>query len=140
MEKVVKPMKNSETAKRLSTAMNLAGITQQELSSRSGVNKSSISQYVNGSHVPSNVSAGKMAKVLGVSPVWLMGFDVPMREEDKTYNDDPEIVEWVQHAFEDPDMRFLFEMKKNMTPERFKRFMELMRDSYELESKKNAEY
>jgi len=134
-------MKNSETAKRLSTAMNLAGITQQELSSRSGVNKSSISQYVNGSHVPSNVSAGKMAKVLGVSPVWLMGFDVPMRdkEEDKTYNDDPEIVEWVQHAFEDPDMRFLFEMKKNMTPERFKRFMELMRDSYELESKKNPE-
>ena len=71
-------MKNSETAKRLTTAMSLANITQQELSDRSGVGKASISQYCNGSHAPSNVSAGKMAKVLGVSPVWLMGFDVPM--------------------------------------------------------------
>lgn len=134
-------MKNSETAKRLTTAMSLANITQQELSDRSGVGKASISQYCNGSHAPSNVSAGKMAKVLGVSPVWLMGFDVPMRdkEEGKTYHDDPQIAEWVQRTFDDPDMRSLFEMKQKMTPERFKKFLELMRDSYELENKRNPE-
>lgn len=134
-------MKNSETAKRLTTAMSLANITQQELSDRSGVGKASISQYCNGSHAPSNVSAGKMAKVLGVSPVWLMGFDVPMREKEdgKTYNDDPQIAEWVQRTFDDPDMRSLFEMKQKMTPERFKKFLELMRDSYELENKRNPE-
>lgn len=134
-------MKNSETAKRLTTAMSLANITQQELSDRSGVGKASISQYCNGSHAPSNVSAGKMAKVLGVSPVWLMGFDVPMRdkEEGKAYHDDPQIAEWVQRTFDDPDMRSLFEMKQKMTPERFKKFLELMRDSYELENKRNPE-
>ena len=71
-------MKNLETAKRLVLALERKGIKAQELADRSGVNKVSISQYVNGTHAPSNLSAGKMAAVLGVSPVWLMGFDVPM--------------------------------------------------------------
>ncbi|MBQ8559087.1 MAG: helix-turn-helix domain-containing protein [Tyzzerella sp.] len=52
----------------------------QELANRSEVNKASISQYINGSHKPSNISAGKMASVLQVNPLWLMGFDVPMVE------------------------------------------------------------
>lgn len=68
-------MKCPETARRLKEAMNDINITQQELAKRSGVSKSSICQYVNGSHSPSNISAGKMGKVLGVNPVWLMGFD-----------------------------------------------------------------
>lgn len=68
-------MKCEDTSKRLKEAMDDIGITQQELSKRSGVSKASISQYVNGSHSPSNISAGKLGKVLGVNPVWLMGFD-----------------------------------------------------------------
>ncbi len=75
-------MKNSEVkypevAQRLSLALSLAGMKPQELADLSGVNKSSISQYMNGSHAPSNLSAGKMAGVLGVNPVWLMGLPVP---------------------------------------------------------------
>ena len=131
-------MKNSETAKRLTTAMSLANITQQELSDRSGVGKASISQYCNGSHAPSNVSAGKMAKVLGVSPVWLMGFDVPMTDG-KSFYDDQTIADWAQRTYDDPDMRMLFEMKQKMTPERFKRHLEMMKDSFELEGKNNSE-
>ncbi len=71
-------MKNAETAKRLILALERKGIKAQDLADQSNVSKVSISQYVNGTHAPSNVSAGKMAEVLGVSPVWLMGFDVPM--------------------------------------------------------------
>ena len=67
-------MKDSLTATRLLNAMNDAGITQRELANKSGVNEASISQYVNGNHAPSNVSAGKMAAVLGVHPLYLMGF------------------------------------------------------------------
>ena len=69
-------MKYPETAKRLREAMNDVGIIAQELADKSGLNKASISQYINGSHKPSNQSAGAMAVVLNVSPVWLMGFDV----------------------------------------------------------------
>ena len=77
-------MKNEITAKRLQIALANANMKPQELADKSGVGKSSISQYVNGSHAPSNISSGKMGKVLNVNPLWLMGFDAPMKLEQKT--------------------------------------------------------
>ena len=71
-------MKNEKTAKRLQLALNRANIKPQELANKANVNKASISQYINGSHAPSNISSGKMASILDVNPVWLMGYDVPM--------------------------------------------------------------
>ena len=71
-------MKNPETARRLLEALRNSDITQRELSERAEVKESSVSHYVNGSHVPSTISAGKMARVLNVAPLWLMGYDVPM--------------------------------------------------------------
>lgn len=81
-------MKNEITAKRLRLALYNASMKPQELAEKSKVSKSSISQYVNGSHAPSNISAGKMGKVLGVEPLWLMGFDVSMKSE----NSSPELA------------------------------------------------
>ena len=69
-------MKYRETARRLLYAMAAAGVTQQELSNESGINKSSISHYVNGSHEPGNKAAYAMARVLAVDPLWLMGLDI----------------------------------------------------------------
>lgn len=71
-------MKYEITAMRLKMALERKGMIAQELADTTGIHKSSISQYINGSHAPSNLSAGKMAEVLGVNPVWLMGFDAPM--------------------------------------------------------------
>ncbi len=81
-------MKNEITAKRLRLALDNASMKPQELAEKSKVSKSSISQYVNGSHAPSNISAGKMGKVLDVEPLWLMGFDVSMKSE----NSSPELA------------------------------------------------
>lgn len=78
-----KTMKYETSAKRLRLALERKGMIAQELADRTGIHKSSISQYVNGSHIPSNIRAGKIAAVLGVSPAWLMGFDVPMFEQEK---------------------------------------------------------
>ncbi len=52
--------------------------SQQALSDKCGVHKASISQYVNGKNTPSNLTAEKICKPLGLNPAWLMGFDVPM--------------------------------------------------------------
>lgn len=82
-------MKNEITAKRLSLALSNANLRPQELADKSGVSKASISQYVNGSHAPSNISSGKMASVLKVNPLWLMGFDVPMLENE---SEKPQII------------------------------------------------
>ena len=73
-----------ETARRLKEALERKGLTQQDLADLSGVNKASISQYVNGSHAPGNISSYKMAQVLGVSAPYLMGFDstpMPLSDE-----------------------------------------------------------
>lgn len=75
-------MKNEITAKRLTLALSNLNMKPQELADKSGVSKASISQYVNGSHAPSNISSGKMASILKVNPLWLMGFDVSMSEDD----------------------------------------------------------
>ena len=73
-------MKHPLTAQRLKKALSDLNMKPQELADRSGVSKASISQYVNGSHAPSNISNGKMGKILSVNPLWLMGFDVPREE------------------------------------------------------------
>lgn len=77
-------MKYELVSKRFRLALSKLGMSQQELSEKSGVGKASISQYVNGTHAPGNISAGKMGKVLEVSAEWLMGLDVEMRKEIST--------------------------------------------------------
>lgn len=71
-------MKYEETAKRIRNAMTNVGISQQCLADKSGVGKSSISHYVNGTNQPGNKTAYALAQVLKVDPAWLMGLDVPM--------------------------------------------------------------
>lgn len=73
-------MKHETTASRLRFALNMRGMTQQQLADASGVSKYMISHYVNGRHAITNMTAPPMAKVLKVNPLWLMGFDVEMRE------------------------------------------------------------
>lgn len=80
-------MKFPEIAKRFTHILNLRQMTAQELADKSGVGKSSISHYVNGSNEPHNKNAWKMASVLQCDPQWLMGFDVPMEEDKKTLPD-----------------------------------------------------
>ena len=53
-----------------------------ELRNLSEKDDRSFSQYINGSHTPSNISSGKIAAVLKVNPLWLMGFDVPKYESE----------------------------------------------------------
>ena len=67
-------MKCPIIAQRLSEALNDKKMKPQELADKSGVNKGSISLYMNGKGAPGNLNAGKMAEVLEVNPMWLMGF------------------------------------------------------------------
>ena len=71
--------KKEIVSERIKKAMSMRGISAADLSAKSGVSEPSISQYVNAKHAPDNRAAGKLAKVLDVSPIWLMGFEnVPM--------------------------------------------------------------
>lgn len=58
---------------RLKEALARADMKPAELADRSGINRGTISQYYNGKHIPTNINASKIAKVLHVDPAWLMG-------------------------------------------------------------------
>lgn len=122
-------MKHEITARRITEMLSETGLKPVELAERTGINKASISQYVNGTHAPSNVSAGKMAPVLGgVNPVWLMGFDVPKYLDTsssdvqtfahpKSYYENDDTRKIAQKVFDDPALRVLFDAADDATPE-----------------------
>lgn len=72
-----KEKKHTVSAERLAEAMAEAGLKAQDIVNRTGITKASMSHYLSGYYCPTSSKAEKMAEVLGVSPVWLMGFDVP---------------------------------------------------------------
>lgn len=65
----------TEIKDRLARAMEIKGFNATELAIRSGLSTASISRYLNGIMVPKRPTAIRLAQILGVSPVWLLGFD-----------------------------------------------------------------
>ena len=63
---------------RLQKAMNIRNIKAVELSEKTGIPKSSLSEYIKGKYEAKQKGIYKLAKVLNVSEGWLMGLDVPM--------------------------------------------------------------
>ena len=66
---------------RLNEALELKGWTAAELSRYSGISKGQISRYLHGQIIPKQSKIGAMATALGVSPAWLLGYDVNMKGE-----------------------------------------------------------
>lgn len=69
-----------ELIKRLKDLMKTREITAAELSRRSGIRASSISDYLKGKYEPKQDKIDKLAEALSVSPAWLMGYDAPMKK------------------------------------------------------------
>lgn len=67
-----------EIKDRLSEALRIRGLIPVELARLTGINKGSISRYLKGEIIPKQSAIGSMARVLRVSPAWLMGYDVEM--------------------------------------------------------------
>ena len=75
------------------------GGSRMEFSRRTGIGKSSISQYMNGTNAPGNITAAKIGETFHLNPMWIMGFDAPMRYEDS--------VDYERHGLLDPVTRTL---------------------------------
>lgn len=80
---------------------------QQRFVERTGLNKASVSQYVNGKNTPSNINADKIGAAFNVNPVWVMGFDESMdiQPEDadsmKLTHSEKEIIRAYRRASDD---------------------------------------
>ncbi len=69
---------------RLNTAMRIRNIKATELSEKTGIAKSSLSEYINGKYEAKQDGVYLLARALNVNEAWLMGLDVPMDRELKT--------------------------------------------------------
>lgn len=64
--------------------ISLSKVHQKELGVKLG--KSALSQYINGKSTPDQEKLVLLARTLGVSEAWLMGYDVPMTKEEQSTN------------------------------------------------------
>lgn len=71
---------------RLNTAMRIRNIKATELSAKTGIAKSSLSEYINGKYEAKQDGVYLLAKALDVNEGWLMGLDVPMERRNEESN------------------------------------------------------
>lgn len=92
---------------RIAEALSIKGWKQVDLVERTGIAKSSINAWVKQNWQPKQKSLMKMAKVLGVSEMWLAGYDVPMERPIAQIKND-ELVKLISEIRKDSDLQCLF--------------------------------
>lgn len=96
----------SEFAIRLRKALEERSMNQSELSKKTGIRQSSISDYLNDRYEPKQDKVEAIANALDVSPSYLMGVD----------NDEDNLT---------MDGKFLLDALPTMTPEKQKKLKQL---------------
>ena len=77
----------SDFAERLRIALDFRNMKATELSELTGINKSTISQYLSKEYEPKRERIELFAKTLNVNEVWLTVYDVPMEINSSDKND-----------------------------------------------------
>lgn len=88
---------NNALKDRLRLAMDLKDMRAIELSEKTGIPKSAISQYLSGYAKPKQDRIYLIAKALDINEVWLMGYDVPMERQAGGENEQKESLADVEH-------------------------------------------
>lgn len=104
------------------------GGSQQTLSEKCGIHKASVSQYVNGKNVPSNLTAKKICDPLGLNPAWLMGFDVPMRIPQDLGSDSGDMSDGRNLYYQE-----IIPIIKNLPDEKLQKLIEYAKGLYKLQ-------
>lgn len=124
-------MKYPEHARRMKEALSDKGMSAADLSRLSKINQSSLSQYLNGTNKPNSLRAVAIASILEVNPLWVMGFDVPKhgveKPQQQKYYINEETARKAQEAFDDPNLRVLFDAADGARPEDIQMAADLLR-------------
>ncbi len=75
-------MEKTELKDRLVEGLKIRGMRATDLSEKTGINKTTISYYINGKTVPRSSKLYLIAQALDVSEAWLLGYDVPIQRSD----------------------------------------------------------
>lgn len=101
------------------------GLSYQELSDLTGINKSTLQRYETGfiKKVPIN-QVQIIAKALNVTPGYLMGWE--NNKENQTYYLNPEVAKMAQEIYDNPQYKVLFDATKKLKPESIKEVMKFI--------------
>ena len=101
------------------------GLSYQELSDLTGINKSTLQRYETGfiKKVPIN-QVQIIAKALNVTPGYLMGWEND--NENHTYYLNPEAAKMAQEIYDNPQYKVLFDATKKLKPESIKEVMKFI--------------
>lgn len=91
------------------------GVTPAEVSRATGVATSTLTEWKKGRYVPKADKLTKIADYFGVSVEYLR-----TGEEPEGYYINPEAADMAQQIFENKDLRLLFDVAKDVTPEQLK--------------------
>lgn len=94
-------MQIDDFSTRLRKALQMNNMTQSELSNKTKLDKSLISNYLSGNYKAKQDKLTLLANALNVNEVWLMGYDVPSEKN----------IDIMVH--DDINNRFFFQFKKN---------------------------
>lgn len=106
------------------------GLKDADVVRETKITKSTFSDWKSGRSNPKQEKLQKIADFFGVTVDYLMTGESPVEDE---YYTNPETARMAQEMFEDPDMRSLFDMKRNMEPDKFKAHVNFMRELYRKE-------
>ena len=111
------------------------GVRPGTVSRATGIATSTLTSWKKGRYTPKADKLQKIAAYFNVPVDVFYGSELKgeISGQQKEYYKDAETAKLAQEMFEDRDMRVLFDMKKNMDPERFAIQMRAFKDMYRLE-------
>jgi len=117
--------------KRIKECREQAGLTQEELGNKLGLQRAAINKYEKG-HVENmkRATVKRMADIFDVSPSWLMGFDEEYQEyqEEDEEDDIPRTKDALLEYFhKNPQLKVLFSLSDDLTEEQLNYLIGLAR-------------
>ncbi len=91
-------------------------VTPAVVSRATGIASSTLTEWKKGRYAPKTDKLQKIAEYFGVSVEYLMTGEEP----EEGYYVNPETAEMAQQIFVNPDLRLLFDVAKDVTPEQLK--------------------
>ena len=116
---------------------NRVKLSQSELAEKLGVAKSTISMYEVGKREPDFETLEAIADLFNVDMNFLLGKGGSENDDHYYLNDETRQI--AQEAFENPELRTLFKVARDIPPERLRAHIEFMKSLKEQERGNNDE-